>query len=102
MAMFIYRLVKQAIKNSGFIAKLGALAIYPALKSLKKRLDFTEYGGAPLLGVNGSFIICHGSSKAKAIKNAIRVAGELVQQDVTGHIRNSIEEEGVQEYDSES
>ena len=83
MAMFIYRLVKQAIKNSGFIAKLGALAIYPALKSLKKRLDFTEYGGAPLLGVNGSFIICHGSSKAKAIKNAIRVAGELVEQDVT-------------------
>ena len=55
-----------------------------------------------MLGVNGSFIICHGSSKAKAIKNAIRVAGELVQQDVTGHIRNSIEEEGVQEYDSES
>ncbi|WP_296824106.1 phosphate acyltransferase PlsX [uncultured Megasphaera sp.] len=102
MAMFIYRLVKQAIKNSGFIAKLGALAIYPALKSLKKRLDFTEYGGAPLLGVNGSFIICHGSSKAKAIKNAIRVAGELVEQDVTGHIRHSIEEEGVQEYDSES
>ena len=102
MAMFIYRLVKQAIKNSGFIAKLGALAIYPALKSLKKRLDFTEYGGAPLLGVNGSFIICHGSSKAKAIKNAIRVAGELVEQDVTGHIRHSIEEEGVLEYDSES
>ncbi len=102
MALFIIRLVKDTIKNSGFIAKLGALAVYPALKSLKKRLDFTEYGGAPLLGVNGSFIICHGSSKAKAIKNAIRVAGELVQQDVVGHIRKSIEEEEVEQYDSES
>lgn len=101
MALFIIKLVKEAIKNSGFIAKLGALAVYPALKTLKKRLDFTEYGGAPLLGVNGSFIICHGSSKAKAIKNAIRVADELVVQDVVGHIRKSIEEEQVEQYDGE-
>ena len=57
MAMFIIRLVKDTIKSSGFIAKLGALAVYPALRTLKKRLDFTEYGGAPLLGVDGSFII---------------------------------------------
>ena len=102
MAMFIIRLVKDTIKSSGFIAKLGALAVYPALRTLKKRLDFTEYGGAPLLGVDGSFIICHGSSKAKAIKNAIRVAGELAQQDVVGHIRKSIEEEEVEQYDSEN
>lgn len=101
MAMFIIRLVKDTVKESGFIAKLGALAVYPALRSLKKRLDFTEYGGAPLLGVNGSFIICHGSSRAKAIKNAIRVAGSLAEQDVVGHIRKSIEEEGVEQYDSE-
>ncbi|WP_300623217.1 phosphate acyltransferase PlsX [uncultured Megasphaera sp.] len=102
MAMFIIRLVKDTIKSSGFIAKLGALAVYPALRTLKKRLDFTEYGGAPLLGVDGSFIICHGSSKAKAIKNAIRVAGELAQQDVVGHICKSIEEEEVEQYDSEN
>ena len=102
MAMFIIRLVKDTVKNSGFIAKLGALAILPVMKVLKKRLDYTEYGGAPLLGVNGSFIICHGSSKAKAIKNAIRVAGELVETDVVGHIRSSIEEEGVGKYGNES
>ncbi|WP_101913105.1 phosphate acyltransferase PlsX [Megasphaera vaginalis (ex Bordigoni et al. 2020)] len=101
IAMFIIQLVKEAIKHGGFIAKLGALAVYPALKKLGKRLDFTEYGGAPLLGVDGSFIICHGSSKAKTIKRAVRVAGELVDQDVVGHIRSSIEEEGEQ-YDSES
>lgn len=102
MALFLIRLVKERIRAGGFLAKLGAMAVYPALKSLKKRLDFTEYGGAPLLGVNGSFIICHGSSKAKAIKNAVRVAGELVEQDVVGHIRKSIEEEEVEQYDSES
>lgn len=102
MALFLIRLVKDRIREGGFLAKLGAMAVYPALKSLKKRLDFTEYGGAPLLGVNGSFIICHGSSKAKAIKNAVRVASELVEQDVVGHIRTSIEEEEVEQYDSES
>ncbi|MCI1821162.1 MAG: phosphate acyltransferase PlsX [Megasphaera sp.] len=102
MALFIIRLVKDTIKESGFVAKLGALAVLPVLKALKKRLDYTEYGGAPLLGVNGSFIICHGSSKAKAIKNAIRVAGELVEQDVVGHIRSSMEEERVEEYGNES
>lgn len=102
MALFIIRLVKDTVKHGGFIAKLGALAILPVLKTLKKRLDYTEYGGAPLLGVNGSFIICHGSSKAKAIKNAIRVAGELVDQNVVGHIRKSIEEEGVEQYGDES
>lgn len=101
MAMFIIRLVKDTIKKSGFVAKLGALAIYPVLKSLKKRLDYTEYGGAPLLGINGIFIICHGSSKAKAIKNSVRVAAELVQKDVVGHIRKSIEEEEVEQYDNE-
>jgi len=102
LALFLIKMVKDTIKESGFIAKLGAVAIMPALKKLKKRLDYTEYGGAPLLGVDGSFIICHGSSKAKAIKNAIRVASELVEQDVVGHIRHSIEEEGVEQYDSEN
>ena len=77
MAMFIIRLVKDTIKSSGFIAKLGALAVYPALRTLKKRLDFTEYGGAPLLGVDGSFIICHGSSKAKAIKKRHPRSGRI-------------------------
>lgn len=102
MATFLIRLVKDTIKDSGFIAKLGALAVLPALKKLKKRVDYTEYGGAPLLGVNGSFLICHGSSKAKTIKNAVRVASELAEQDVVGHIRSSIEEERVEDYGSES
>ena len=101
IALFIMQLVKDSIRKGGILAKLGAMAVMPAFKHLKKRLDFTEYGGAPLLGVDGSFIICHGSSKAKTIRHAVRVAGELVEEDVVGHIRSSIEEEG-QEDESEA
>ena len=101
IALFIMQLVKDSIRKGVILAKLGAMAVMPAFKHLKKRLDFTEYGGAPLLGVDGSFIICHGSSKAKTIRHAVRVAGELVEEDVVGHIRSSIEEEG-QEDESEA
>ena len=101
IALFIMQLVKDSIRKGGILAKLGAMAVMPAFKHLKKRLDFTEYGGAPLLGVDGSFISCHGCSKAKTIRHAVRVAGELVEEDVVGHIRSSIEEEG-QEDESEA
>jgi len=77
------------------LTKIASLAVLPALKGLKKKLDYAEYGGAPLLGVDGGFIICHGSSKAKAIKNAIRVAHEIVEQKVIEHIRDSIAKEGI-------
>lgn len=92
----IMQLIKEAINKKGILTKLAALAVLPALKELKKKLDYAEYGGAPLLGVDGGFIICHGSSKAKAIKNAIRVARDLVDQRVIDHIRETIaKEEGV-------
>jgi len=68
------------------LATLGALAMKPAFRSLKRRIDYAEYGGAPLLGLNGVCIICHGSSNAKAIANAIRVAGETVRQELNKHI----------------
>jgi glycerol-3-phosphate acyltransferase PlsX len=49
---------------------------------MKKRVDYSEYGGAPLLGVKGCTIICHGRSNANAIRNAIRVAAEFAQSDL--------------------
>ncbi len=63
--------------------KLGALLAKPALRALKRKLDYTEYGGAPLLGVNGGVIKAHGSSNAKAFASAIRQAESLVAADVT-------------------
>lgn len=67
-------------------AKLGALLLKPGLRQMKKRMDYTEYGGAPLLGVNGISIIAHGSSNAKAIRNAIRVAAEAAENRVVESI----------------
>lgn len=95
LASAIMQLVKESIKNSGFITKMAAMLVLPVLKGLKKKLDYAEYGGAPLLGVEGGFIICHGSSKAKAIKNAIRVAKEFTDQRVVEHIREQIAREGI-------
>ncbi|UMZ73321.1 phosphate acyltransferase PlsX [Natranaerofaba carboxydovora] len=57
--------------TSGLRNKMGAYLLQPAFKNLKKELDYTEYGGAPFLGVNGLCIKCHGSSNSKAVKNAL-------------------------------
>ena len=102
LAVTLFQLIKDAIKQGGIFAKLGAVLVMPALKKLGKRLDVSEYGGAPLLGVNGCCIICHGSSNAKAICSAIGVAIECVRNDVTGHIRDSIAEEELLANDSET
>jgi glycerol-3-phosphate acyltransferase PlsX len=71
--------------------KLGYLLVKPAITHLKKRTDYTEYGGAPLLGLNKVVIISHGSSKARAIKNAIRVAGESVELQIQEKIAATME-----------
>lgn len=67
-------------------AKIGALLSLPAFKRLKKRLDWSEYGGAPLLGIKGVSIICHGRSNSKAIKNAIRVAKEFAENKINAKL----------------
>ncbi len=71
--------------------KLGYLLVKPYLDQKKRSVDYSETGGAPLLGVNGVCIIAHGRSSGKAIKNAINRARELVAKNVNEHIRNDIE-----------
>jgi len=66
---------------------------------MAKRLDHTENGGAPLLGVNGLFMISHGSSKAKEIKSAIEIADDLAERKIIQHIRDTMEIEGALKYD---
>ena len=61
-----------------------------AFTDFKKRLDHTEYGGAPLLGVKGVCFITHGSSNTNAIKNAIRVAGEFARRDINAAIEKEL------------
>lgn len=86
----IVKLLKQEIK-ANIIATLGAALASSAFNELKRKMDYTEYGGAPLLGVDGRCIICHGSSNPKAMKNAIRVAAEFKNLDVNKHIVEELE-----------
>lgn len=76
--------------GGSLLRKAGFLLMRPAFRALKRKLDYAEYGGAPLLGVNGVSIISHGRSSDHAIKNAIRVAAEFARSDVNKHIHDDI------------
>lgn len=80
LAATIMDLMKEAVMSGGFLAKLGAMLMKPALEKVKKKMDVQEYGGAILLGIKAPFMICHGSSKAKAITSAIRMVLKLAEQ----------------------
>ena len=77
--------------QSNWLSKLGYLLLKPQLVQFKKKVDHSETGGAPLLGVNGVVIIAHGSSSPKAIKNAIHRAHELSEKNIIEHIKQDIE-----------
>lgn len=89
VADFIVHHLKQEL-NRNVISQLGALAMMPAFKSFRKTIDVAEYGGGPLLGLNGTCIICHGSSGPLAIKNAIGVASDQVAAKVNEHIIETV------------
>lgn len=86
-------LKKEITKN--FLRKLGALLSMGAYRALKKRFDYSEYGGAPLLGINGVCIITHGGAPTLAIKNALRVAGEFINHKVNAHIIEAVKREKI-------
>jgi len=85
LAEAILHMLRDEISQS-LKAKIGYALAEGAFKNFKKRVDYAEYGGAPLLGLNGTGIICHGRSNAKAIRNAVRVAKELVANKVNDRI----------------
>jgi phosphate acyltransferase len=71
--------------------KMGYLLSRTAFTDFKKRMDYSEYGGAPLLGVKGVCIICHGRSNANAMKNAIRVAAEFSRENINERIEDELQ-----------
>jgi glycerol-3-phosphate acyltransferase PlsX len=86
-------MVKQMLHQSleaTIARKMGYLLSRAAFTDFKKRVDYSEYGGAPLLGVRGVCIICHGRSNANAIKNAIRVAAEFSSGNINQRIENEL------------
>ncbi|MGB9856954.1 MAG: phosphate acyltransferase PlsX [Dictyoglomaceae bacterium] len=89
VADILFTLLSQELKSSLW-SKILAGILMPKFRNIKKKLDYSEYGGAPLLGVNGVVIISHGRSKAKAIKNALKVAQQVVDQEVVNKIQKGI------------
>ena len=85
MAFALKQLLVRELKRT-LLNLFAAMLLQPAFNRLKKQMDYSEYGGAPLLGVNGACIISHGSSNAKAIRNAVRAAATFVSHQVNHHI----------------
>jgi glycerol-3-phosphate acyltransferase PlsX len=84
-------ILKQEITSSN-LSKVGALLAKPAFDKVKKRLDYREYGGAPLLGVDGVVIVGHGRSDSLAIRNGIRMAAQAVENGVLDAIKQGLTE----------
>jgi glycerol-3-phosphate acyltransferase PlsX len=82
-------LLREAL-SSTLSSKVGYVLARRAFQNFKRRVDYSEYGGAPLLGVRGVCIICHGGSNAKAVKNAIRVAAEFAEGKVNEKIQRAL------------
>src|SRR5208337_3789623 len=91
LAEAIMKMLKREI-ISATTGKMGYLMIKPAIRNFRKRTDYSEYGGAPLLGINGTCIISHGRSSSKAIKNAIRVSAEMAKKKVHEDITHTLGE----------
>jgi glycerol-3-phosphate acyltransferase PlsX len=85
----IRKMLKESLK-ANLPRKLGAFLAQGAFQDFKKRVDYAEFGGAPLLGLNGLCVICHGRSNAKAIRNAIRIAKEFAERNINDRIASEL------------
>jgi glycerol-3-phosphate acyltransferase PlsX len=83
--------VKEEVMRGSILEKLGAWLMRPALRRFKHRTDYAETGGAPLIGIDGVVIVCHGGSDARAIKNAVLTAGEYATIDLRAEIKRSMD-----------
>lgn len=85
----IFNVLRESIKQSS-LAQTGALLLKPTFGAIKKRLDYAEYGGALLLGVDGICLIGHGSSNALSVQRAVRVVTECAQRQINDRIAADI------------
>jgi glycerol-3-phosphate acyltransferase PlsX len=88
-ADFIFRALRDEVPRDTR-GKLGGLLIRPGVRRIRDRLDWREFGGAPLLGIDGIAVVAHGRSDARAFKNAVRVARDAVEARLVGKIREAV------------
>jgi phosphate acyltransferase len=91
-AEFLFRSLRDEIPKT-FGGKLGGALIRPRVREIRDRIDWREFGGAPLLGIDGVAVVAHGRSDARAIKNAIRVTRDAVSNGLVGKIRAEVARE---------
>ena len=90
LGLSLSRVLKRELLNSGFLPKLGSLLAKSAFRRFAKVVDYAEYGGAPLLGLQNISIVCHGRSNAKAIFNATRMATLFVEKETNKRLMETI------------
>ena len=91
LAKTIFKMIKEQIQRK-FTYKIGALLMKKIFTDLRRQMNPDEYGGAPLLGVNGVVLICHGKASSKAIFNAIKAAGDLADSGMIEKIKKHMEQ----------
>ena len=90
LAEAVFQMVREEVEAGSWSEKLGAYLMRPALRRFKRRTDYAETGGAPLVGVEGVVLICHGGSDSKAIKNAVQVAREFAQVELRQELTRAV------------
>jgi glycerol-3-phosphate acyltransferase PlsX len=90
VGQYVFDVMREEVRATA-VGKLGASLLRGAFNRLKKRVDYAEEGGAPLVGVDGVAVLCHGSSNAKAVKNAVRVAAQMVDAALPHAVKQAIE-----------
>jgi glycerol-3-phosphate acyltransferase PlsX len=88
-AEFLFRNLRDEIPRT-LPGKLGGVLIRPRVRKIRDRIDWREFGGAPLLGIDGVAVVAHGRSDARAMKNAIRVTRDAVESRLVGKIRAEV------------
>jgi glycerol-3-phosphate acyltransferase PlsX len=95
LAEAVFHMVAAEVRRGSLLEKLGALLMRPALRRFRRKTDYAETGGAPLLGVEGVALICHGGSDARAIKNAILAARRFAELDLARQLRQAVGSHGL-------
>jgi glycerol-3-phosphate acyltransferase PlsX len=90
LAEAVFTMMKLEVEQGSLFEKVGALLMRPALRRFKRKTDYAETGGAPLLGVEGVALICHGGSDSRAIKNAILVARQFAQTNLARELSQAL------------
>jgi phosphate acyltransferase len=90
LAEAVFHMVAKEVEQGSALEKLGAMLMRPALRRFRRKTDYAETGGAPLLGVEGVALICHGGSDGRAIKNAVLAARQFARTDLAHELRQAV------------